>query len=220
MVRVCLPRRTLVHMDEKLRAQNILSYILSQLENRILQKKVWNARKKSPIPTCRRLYRRLGYMLVGMKDFGHPSGRRTRFSLGVDEFGRDVGDLLHVYVNLLARRGVGFHTLLVLGSRAKGRWSPNSDVDVLLILKKPSQKLNKKALSGVPLFVDIYVECYSEEEIKKMMNTFCLTFLDAFYWGKTVYDDGFWFSITNEFSKLEKKYRLPGSLLKSRMHPI
>ena len=207
-------------MNEKLRAQEILSHILSQLENRILRKKVWNARKKSPISTCRRLYRRLGYMMVGMKKFGHASGNETRSGLGVDEFGRDVGDLLHVYVNLLARRGLSFRTLLVLGSRAKGRWTPNSDIDVLLILKKPSQKWNKTALSAFPLFSDIYVECYTEEEIRKMMKTFSLTFLDAFYWGKTVHDDGFWFSITKEFSELEKKYKLPGSLLKSRMYPI
>ena len=209
-------------MGGKLRRQDVLSYIQSQLENRILQKKVWNARKKNPINIFRRLYRRLGYMLVGMKDFGHSFGRGTRSGLGVDEFGRDVGDLLHVYVNLLARRGLSLHTLLVLGSRAKDRWSPNSDVDALLILKKPPEKWNKKALSGAPLFMGsmLYVECYTKEEIKRMMNTFYLTFLDAFYWGKIVYDDGFWFSMTEEFRELEKKYRLPSSLLKSKLRPI
>lgn len=64
---------------------------------------------------------------------------------GYDTLGRDVETGITKYVQLLKARGIQFHTILVLGSRVKGRWKPTSDIDLTII----ASGLPKKGVNAI-----------------------------------------------------------------------
>jgi len=198
----------------------IILSINKQLESRLKLKRKWNAQKLGVLSLCRRLHKWLGYIIFGLRAM-NKCDPQINLDLGVDEFGRDIGSGLKLYLDLLAKRGVQVHSLIVLGSRAKKRERPWSDTDVLLITESVQElRSNQKLVSDTPLFLGIEAECYSRQEIVYMMGGFNLTFLDAVYWGVVVYDDGFWFEILRQFQKIESKYRLPHSAIKRKLFPI
>lgn len=62
-----------------------------------------------------------------VKQFDHNS------PFGYDEFGRDVNDGMQKNERLLMDRNPKINSLVVMESRAKGSWTANSDVDVLVV---------------------------------------------------------------------------------------
>jgi hypothetical protein len=168
-----------------------------------------------------------------------PSAKRDlniHFDLGTDELGRDVASGLGEYVLLLLRRNVQLRTLIVLGSRAKGRSKPESDIDVIVIASNlpgrssaelsniPQKILNIRRrflLSDAPIFMGIQPSgCGSEEEFLTWLRDFKLSALDAVYYGKVIYDGGFWEQVLVEFRKIESKYRLNETNLKELLVPL
>jgi predicted nucleotidyltransferase len=154
-------------------------------------------------------------------------------SLGIDEYGRDVVSCLREYASLLISRGVKLHTLIVLGSRAKGRGKPESDVDVLVIASNlPGRKtseftsLSQKImnirqrllLTDFPLSIGVEPSSScSKEDFLRWLKEFKVAALDGVYYGKIIYDDGFWNEVQRIFKELEKKYRLQETRLKEML---
>jgi predicted nucleotidyltransferase len=135
----------------------------------------------------------------------------VQFDLGVDQFGRKVNKFIVHYVELLKRRGLNVSTVVALGSRAKGRGKPDSDVDLLVI----STDLEKKGLlssvkrhfllSDMPICIGIEPSGCTKSEFLRRLANFDITALDAMYYGKIVYDDGFWSEVEKAFAKMKKE---------------
>ncbi|MGD0028168.1 MAG: polysaccharide deacetylase family protein [Candidatus Bathyarchaeia archaeon] len=152
------------------------------------------------------------------------SPTNVSLDLGKDERGRDIASCLQTYVALLQKRGVKLHTLIVLGSRAKGRGQPQSDVDVTIIAsnlpgKSTSEFTNfaqkimnlrrELLLSDFPLLFGVQQSsCCSKTEFIQWLKEFRVIALDAVYYGKVIYDDGFWKEVRRTFEKIDKEYHL------------
>jgi len=155
-------------------------------------------------------------------------GQDSRF--GCDEFGRDVEDGLRQYIKLLKSRKLQVHTVIVLGSRAKGSWTPESDVDVLIIagnLPKEGRNTLTKRLFGLrkklilsdrPIYLGIEPSgCCSKTEFLERLEMFDIQALDAVFYGRVVYDEGFWRKVKKKYRDMERKYGLEQIPLKEML---
>ncbi len=109
-------------------ATSIMSEIREQVKHRLSQKYSW---KRVPYTSIGKLPNRIGKALTKK----HPTKPRLidQANFGFDQRGRDVASGLKEYVKILLKRNVKLHTVIVLGSRAKGRAKPESDIDVTVI---------------------------------------------------------------------------------------
>lgn len=155
---------------------------------------------------------------------------RGNSMFGYDELGRDVEDGLRQYIKLLKSRKLQIYTVIVLGSRAKGSWTPQSDVDVTVIgsnLPKEGKNLlterlfdlrSKLILSDRPLYLGIEPSgCCSKSEFLERLEQFDIQVLDAIFYGRVIYDDGFWTTVKMKYEEMEKKYRLEQIPLKNML---
>jgi predicted nucleotidyltransferase len=146
---------------------------------------------------------------------------------GFDEFGRDIGQGLLRYVTILKSRKVQIHTIIILGSRAKSSWKPESDVDVTIVASNlPKEGRNflsvrlrdlrrRVLLSDRPLFLGIEPSgCCSREEFLQRLEQFDIQVLDAVLYGQVVYDDGFWKQAKLKYEETIRKYGLETAPLK------
>jgi predicted nucleotidyltransferase len=148
---------------------------------------------------------------------------------GADRFGRDVANGILKYIEILKNRGLIVHTAIVLGSRAKGSWKLNSDIDITIIadnlpknearfLSKLSELWRHDILSDAPLYMGIEPSgCCSRDEFLKRLKEFNIQALDAIFYGQVVYDDGFWPEVKREFHQMETEYNLSQLNLKQRL---
>lgn len=182
--------------------------IKNNLYRRLSSKIRWEIWKKGPQTTYRKIRRKIAYRMFGIRKF-ECKNNKLAFDLGVDDFGRDVAKGLSFYIQLLIRRGLKINTVVVLGSRAKGRCNPESDVDLIVIANNLPKGLKRKMiLSEAPLFMDIQPEGFTVEEFFHELNNFNITILDAIFYGKVVYDNGFWFQVNKRFKEMEERYPL------------
>jgi predicted nucleotidyltransferase len=209
----------------------IIERIEKRLKERLAKKYGW---KRLPHNTCKKLFRTIGYMLFQYKK--KTSNNKTnnkKLWLGVDEFGRSIAEEMQRYVQILMKRGIKLHTVLVLGSRAKGGWKPSSDVDVTIIASNLPRnehypgilaKISLKRLfllSDIPLFIGVEpTRCCSREEFLKLLESFDIDALDAVYYGKVIYDDGFWEKAERKLEILEKTFNLSREKLKRKLFPL
>jgi len=182
--------------------------IKNNLYQKLCSKSRWEIWKKGPQTTYRRIRRKIAYRLFGIRKFDFKNNELA-FDLGIDDFGRDVAKGLSFYIQLLMRRGLKINTVIVLGSRAKGRWKPESDVDLVVIANNlPKGLKRKRILAEAPIFMDIQPDVFTIEEFLHELNNFNITILDAIFCGKVVYDNGFWFQVIERFKEMEEKYPL------------
>jgi predicted nucleotidyltransferase len=152
---------------------------------------------------------------------------------GCDLLGRDIEDGLRKYVEILRARNVNVHTLILLGSRVKGAWNPESDVDVTIIannLPREGKNILSKRLFGLrrriilsdrPLYLGIEPSgCCSKNEFLRRLRDFDVQVLDALYYGQIIYDDGFWKEIKKEYERIKNVYRLNDLLMKKLLFPL
>lgn len=174
-------------------------------------------------------------VVSGLKRVG-VSSNETALDLGKDGYGRDVASCLQYYVTLLRRRNVKVHTIIVLGSRAKGRARPKSDVDVTIIASELPGKsiaeftnfaqkiMNIKRyvlLSDFPLFIGVQLSsCCSKLEFMQWLTEFRVIALDAIYYGKIIYDDGFWKRVEQTFAEMDDKYNLSDTEIPKLVFPL
>jgi predicted nucleotidyltransferase len=201
----------------------ILKKVRKEVGLRLSQK--YNA-KRTVSELLNNAIRKLGKPFLffsGLKGVGL-SAKVPGLDLGKDENGRDVACCLQYYVALLRKRKVKIHTLIVLGSRAKGRARSKSDVDVTLIASDlpgksipeftnfPQKIMNirrQMLLSDFPLLIGVQQSsCCSEAEFMQWLEEFRVIALDAIYYGKIIYDDGFWKRVKLIFAEMDNKYSL------------
>lgn len=155
-------------------------------------------------------------------------------AFGCDLLGRDIEDGLRKYVRILIARNVDVHTVIVLGSRVKGKWIPESDVDVTIIASNlPKRKKNffivgklfelrrRLILSDRPLYLGIEPSnCFCKEEFLKQLERLDINALDAILYGKVIYDDGFWLKVKGKYEEIKKKYKLNDDVLREKLKAI
>jgi predicted nucleotidyltransferase len=210
----------------------ILKSVQKEVERRISLKYNW---KRTASSALTRLEKLIFHFIFKPKRFFrevHVS-QFNEYDLGTDELGRNITYCLKQYVTLLMKRGLKIHTLIVLGSRAKGRGKPDSDVDVMIIASNlpgvkipeftnfPQKIMNLKQrllLLDFPLCIGVQPSaCCSREEFLMWLKGFRVVALDAIYYGKVIYDDGFWEKALQLFKKLEKEYRLNETNIKDML---
>jgi len=210
----------------------ILKSVREEIEKRISLKYNW---KRTISSTLARFEKLIFRLIFRPERFSKKTcvSKFKDLDLGVDELGRNIAFCLKQYVTLLRNRGLKIHTLIVLGSRAKGRGKPDSDVDVMIIasnlpgVKTPEftnfpQKImnirQRLLLSDFPLCIGVQPSaCCSREEFISWLKRFRVVALDAIYYGKVIYDDGFWEKALQLFKKLEKEYRLNETKIKEML---
>jgi predicted nucleotidyltransferase len=198
-----------------LKQQVVLKKVQKQLAEWIPEKYGW---KRIPHRIIMRSYKRLASTTIGRKRW---ESNELDNSLGIDEFGRSVFEGMQIYVSMLQKRGLKLQTVLVLGSRAKGKWKPSSDIDAIVIADSLAKKedypwpLDKLMdlrelfkLSDIPLCMGLEASLLSGDRFLKMLKEFDIHALDAMYYGKIIYDNGYWQKATGIFRNLEQEYCL------------
>jgi predicted nucleotidyltransferase len=210
-------------------SSKIVRRIDSQVERKIAMKRGYRKKIKTTLErSCRKILHRLFFSSAAeIKRYEGDS------SFGCDEFGRDVESGIHKYVKLLENREVKIHTVIVLGSRAKGTWKPESDVDVTIIasnLPKEGKNFISKRLyylktrfllSDRPLYLGIEPSgCVTKEEFIRRLEQFDIQALDAIFFGRVIFDDGFWQTVRQRYEEIEKKYKLNEVQLKEKLKAV
>lgn len=183
--------------------------IRKKLLKRFILKQEWQTLKKNLLlNTYRRMRKNLAYALFGVRNFNIHEGIPT-CDFGLDEFGRNVSEGLAYYTQLLRTRGVDVSTVLVLGSRAKRRFTPQSDVDAIVIARNlpVDRRAKKRVLSDAPIFMGIQPDGFTPEDFLKSLSDFDMQVLDTVYYGKVIYDDGFWLQVRGKFDQLDAEIR-------------
>jgi len=209
--------------------EEILWRIETQIKRKIAMKQGYRKKLKKILEMT---LRKVSYKIFSSSDI-EIGEYRENSSLGCDEFGRDVGSGLHKYAELLKRRGLKIDTILVLGSRVKGTWVPESDVDVTIIssiLPKKGRNLISKRLydlrvrflfSDRPLCLGIVPSaCFTRDEFLKSLEQFDIQALDAIFYGQVIYDDGFWQMVKEKYNDFERKHRLDRIMLKEKLRGV
>jgi len=179
--------------------------------------------------------RSLRRILLGL--FSSSDWKVQRYSgnskFGSDDLGRDIEDGLKRYVTILRQRSLKINTVIVLGSRAKGSWIPRSDIDVTVIADNlPREGRNaitfrlfdlkrRVVLSDRPLYIGVEPSgCCTKGQFLKRLKRFDIRALDAIFFGKVIYDDGFWPEALGYFSKLDRTCPLPEEDLRRLLKPL
>jgi hypothetical protein len=210
---------------DKIQGEALLR-IETEIERKIAMKKGYRKKFKKILE---KIFRKVLY-----KIFSSSNIRIKRYngssSLGCDELGRDIEDGLRLYIKLLKSRKLQIHTVILLGSRAKGSWTPQSDVDVTIIAsnlpKERRNPLTKRLfdlrrgliLSDRPVYLGIEPSgCCSKAEFLERLEIFDIQVLDAIFYGRVIYDDGFWQTLKKKYKEIEKKYGLEQIPLKDML---
>jgi len=213
---------------------NIQRKILLQIEenvrNKVAMKKGYRKKIKKNLE---RLLRKILSIIFSSSSDVKVKRFNGNSNFGCDEYGRDIEDGLYKYINILKNRGLKVHTVILLGSRVKGLWTPKSDVDVTIIasnLPKEGKNLLFKrllnfkrriVLSDRPLYLGIEPSgCCSKNEFLKKLEMFDINALDALLHGRVIYDDGFWLKAREKGKEIMSKHGLSEELLKRVLAPV
>jgi hypothetical protein len=199
------------------KATNVHFPIDKEIDDRLRSKYRWSEKKYGPRKILKKFLVIIGYHLFGVK-YKFPY-LPAPINFGYDRFGRDVASGLLLYLQLLQGRGLAIRSLVVLGSRAKGTWHPESDVDVLVILQQRSEK-RRRFFSDHPLYASIEPTVCYDTEFMQWINECRLVALDAMYYGVIAFDDGFWAEAVKVFGHVERERNLPRDELLRRLAPI
>lgn len=210
---------------DKIRKE-ILRRIEMQIERKMGMKKGY--RKKFKV-ILKRMLRKILLKIFSCSDV-EIEQYRGNSSFGCDELGRDIEDGLRRYIRFLESRKLQIHTVIVLGSRVKGSWTPRSDVDVTIIagnLPGEGKNLLTERLFGLrrnlivsdrSLYLGIEPSgCCSKKEFLERLERFDIQVLDAVFYGQVVYDDGFWRNVKMKYKEMETKYGLEHIPLKEML---
>jgi hypothetical protein len=196
--------------------------IRTQLRRRLQARARWKKMKKGPIALLRQAVRRRMYVPAAQSAIADVM---SEHDAGSEPFGRDVKARFHLYLELLKRRRLRVHTVILLGSRSKGRWKPDSDFDILVIASGlPAgilgDWLRQYILSDIPLFLGVEPYGSTEKEFLEMLVNLDLIALDAICWGQVLFDDGFWSVARQTYERVRASYGLDTGKLSSMLLPI
>jgi hypothetical protein len=209
---------------EKIKEQRsllALNHIESQLQNRLQARALWKKWKKGPITFFRNFLGKI------VHEF-YEKNTVSKVGEGVVNPNIDLDRALQSYVKLLKRRGLKVHTVVVVGSRAKNRWHSKSDIDTTVIAsglpnafaQRFSFSARSRVLSDSPLFLGVQGLGFTPDEFVGGLKNLSLLCLDAVYWGKVVFDDGFWKKAIYSIKEIEKDYGIRESIIKKKLLAI
>ena len=76
-------------------------------------------------------------------------------------------------------------------------------------------------MSDRPLYLGIEPSgCCSKEEFLERLRSFDIQALDAIFYGRVIYDDGFWDVAKAQYTEIECKYGLDPLYLKKLLFPL
>jgi thymidylate kinase len=196
-----------------------LGLIENQVQNRLQARARWKKWKKGPVTRFRLFFGRVTREI---------SRRRAVFDLSAINPNADLNAALQSYVKLLQSRGLRVHTVVVVGSRAKNRWHSKSDVDTMVVASGLSQVFAKSlslysrsfVLSDRPLCMGVQAYGYTRAEFLEGLENLSLPCLDAVYWGKVFFDDGFWNEVTAMSRDIESQYGIRPSTIRRMLISI
>jgi hypothetical protein len=209
--RIFLADQTQIKVEETSQSRHreeVLQQIRDQVARKLKTKGTW---RKPARALVQRLLRTLS-LRTSKTDY--PQQLRgsscSGLDLGKDNFGRDVAENVSIYANLLRSRGVRLHTVLVLGSRAKGKWTPDSDVDLVVLADDLPSKHYERwyAVRDSPINMGADICACTPIEFLEYLREFRIWALDAVFYGRIAYDDGLWSGILAHFTEMENKYGL------------
>jgi hypothetical protein len=213
----------------------IMNSVQKQVEEKLAQKYNY---KRTPSTKIEQLLRKFLRLLFGLQRHTAPNFpiSVTTYDFGFDEYNRDIMAAIRTYIETLFNRGVNLHAFLVMGSRAKNRAKRSSDIDVLIIASNlpgasyaeftnfPQKILEFKRQQlfndiSINIGIQVSSSC-SKSEFLQWMHNFKVVALDAIYFGKPIYDDGFWEKTIAEFKEITIKYKLNENRLKTLLIPL
>jgi len=210
-----------------------MDYINRQLQSRLQARLRWQKMKNGPIVSTavlKRLVNRQLYRLIGVRVSHHAAvphhNGGTDHNIGRDEFGRDMGANFPRYLQLLRRRGLRVHTVVLSGSRAKSRWNPASDLDIIVIASglpgthRMNPLIRRTVLSDFPLFLGVQSHGFGREEFLQRLVRLDLMALDALCWGRILFDDGFWLIAKTAYERIRDENGLETDKLRSMLSTI
>jgi len=185
------------------RARVAANHIRIQLRNRIQARARWKKWKKGPVAILRRYFWKVAYQLIGKAEITR-HGKRNE---------EHITQRLQEYARHLRSRGLHIHTVVLVGSGAKNRLKPESDLDIIVVADPLPKGLTARwsramLLSDFPLSLGVEPYGCSKEEFLQKLQELDLMALDAFCCGKVMLDDGFWLDVRSAYRKLENEYSL------------
>lgn len=208
------------------RQRIVLNKVQKQLSEWVPEKYGW---KRTPHRAITRLKKFFTFMIFGKKMW---RSNKPNMEFGTDAFGRSVFEGMQIYVQILLKRGIDLKTVLVTGSRVKAKWKSTSDVDVLIIADTFAKKtrraypwpldkvvsLREHILSSdTPLCMGLEASFVSSTDFLTMIENFDIHALDVMYYGKPVYDNGYWQEALRLFNRLKNEYDLDKTDLKKML---
>ena len=119
----------------------------------------------------------------------------------------EIKDALQKYCNEVVRR-LNPACLILYGSRAKGTFTSESDVDIIVI----SNNFEQDFLSRIKSLIDLNTTNlsieplgYTESEFEIMLESFRLTALDSVSEGVALYGKDYFNHLKEKLGELEKK---------------
>lgn len=197
-------------------------YIEKKLQERLIARMHWARWKKGPIPKLRGVLTKVLQSIYSRDKEKKTPCIEESWSF---ENGRSVGateENLRDYLRLLAKRGLVVHSIILLGSRAKNRGKPTSDIDLLVVasglpktmFKFLLKKRRASVLTDTPLFLKIESHGLTRDEFLRALRRFELVTLDALLCGKVLVDDGFWAVARREYASVQNEFCLDNDKLR------
>jgi hypothetical protein len=136
-----------------------------------------------------------------------------KFNFGIDEEGKDITQDVYRFVDEVLRSGLGVRSVVVTGSRAGGDYRPWSDLDLVLVAEglPPGHRQRSLLLRSLylgPSCGGMDVRPYTPDEFLESIWDIDVAAWDSLYYGKVLYDDGFWRLAKREFKRLRAEWRL------------
>ncbi|GAB6947327.1 hypothetical protein JCM16161A_14570 [Vulcanisaeta sp. JCM 16161] len=107
--------------------------------------------------------------------------------------GEEIINELRKYVRCLVEHGYRINSAVLFGSRARGDWLINSDVDLLIIIPGSEKSFLDRVrdfMACWDLGLALEVFPYTLDEVKRLMNRGSISLYDALDYGIVIYDDG------------------------------
>ena len=121
-------------------------------------------------------------------------------------YGKRVSEEIEKFCS--ATRGKGVRAIILFGSRAKGDYTENSDVDLCLIADDLPQDLFQRRYLAPPGYSLLSVFGFYPHEFLAMLESANLFTLDIISYGRVLYSDGFFEKIQKACYEVVKKYGL------------
>ena len=117
--------------------------------------------------------------------------------------GEEVINELRRYIQCLVEHGRRINSVVLFGSRARGDWLIDSDVDLLIIIPRSERGFLERVRDFTICWnseIALEVFPYTIDEVRRLMNRGSIALYDALDYGIVIYDDG-------TFGKLREVFR-------------